>query len=406
MPLITNMGGGSVRGFGRRVKHAPLGAGYRSTSRTTQFVADYRFFSDPNIRNGSGTTEPHEGYHGLGSYAPSYTVTFKSPYTGFLGALVIGGGGSGAVSETGSNQKSGGGGGGGALAYENGTPITENDYITVVVGRGGYIPADTSGVQGNYNNNSAGGSSDVFVHSSSTPSFLAADCVVSAGGGYKGKYTNFPSASGGKASMNSSNYRVAGYYNAGYTGTGTTFGDGGGNGGAGGTNATNNSGGGGGSAAGYMAAGRTGGTSGTTAYNGSGGSGAGGGASNGFNGAVNWGGGGTGFMGYGASGNAPTGSYYTSDAGQGGAGSPSNAYTSYQFAHPDGPTTYWANQVNTYGVYGGGGTGAEDDSYYRGAPGQPGVVRLLFGVGYSSPPFDWTSASTVADGSRIVVYVE
>lgn len=412
MPVVTNMGGGSVRGYGRRVKHAPRGAGFRSTSRTAQFVADYRFFSNPETRNGNSVDNPYEGYHGVVSNVSSYTVTFRSPYTGFLGAVVIGGGGSGAVSETGSNQDSGGGGGGGALAYVNGHSITENDYITVVVGRGGYIPSDDYGVDGSYLNNGAGGSSDVFVHSSSTPSFSAADCIISAGGGFKGKYTSFPSGSGGYPSTMSSNIRVTGDYNAGYTGTNTVFGDGGGRGGNGGNNSAGNAGGGGGGAGGYGGSGGTGGRYSSGDIGGSSGSGGGGSgarSSNNINAVVDWGGGGTGFMGAGANGSATASNAYASSqgSGQGNYGSPSSTETIYQFAHSTaGDVTRWNNQLRYYGVYGAGGTGAEDDSYYRGAPGMPGVVRLLFAVGYSSTPFDWTNQSTVGDGDRVVIYEE
>ena len=236
-----------------------------------------------------------------------------------VSALAIGGGGGGSPSTLSSNGISGGGGGGGALHWKS-FNVSPGDIYTIIVGAGG-----SGGTGAGNNNASNGGESSISLNS---------DFIIRAGGGTKGTYgTTSGYVNGGQS-----------YYDS--------IGGGGGNGGRGGTGSNGNTGGGGGGAGGYSGNGGDGSVG--TSYNetaGLGGGGGGGTGHNGFTGAGYVGGGGVGIYGQGTSGAANKTTYNQ----QGNAGSGGNSMN-----------------------YGGGGSGAEDDSGQRGTNGANGVVRIVW----------------------------
>lgn len=273
------------------------------------------------ITNTSSGISSDAAYYTPGSYV--FTVPDD---TEVISAVAVGGGGGGSTSTLSSNGVSGGGGGGGALHY-NTFDVTPGEELAITVGSGG-----SGGTAAGNNNANAGGESSIK---------RGATYLVRAGGG------------------------SAGLYNAstGYTPGGTTYsgtyGGGGGNGGQGGCGSGGNTGGGGGGAGGYSGNGGDGSQG--TSYNetaGSGGGGGGGTGANAWTTPVTWGGGGVEVLGEGSSGGA-------------------NA-TTYNIQGEPGSNGTAQN-------YGGGGSGAEDDSGAAGAPGAGGAVRLIWGANRSYP---------------------
>ena len=238
-----------------------------------------------------------------------------------VSALAIGGGGGGSPSTTtsGGGGISGGGGGGGALHWKS-FNVSPGDTYTINVGAGG-----GGGTSAGNNNASNGGESSILLNS---------DFIIRAGGGTKGTYG-----------------ATSGYVNGGQSYY-DSLGGGGGNGGRGGAGSNGNTGGGGGGAGGYSGNGGDGSVG--TSYNETAGQGGGGGGGTGHNvytspGYV--GGGGVGIYGEGNSGTAGKTSYnQQGNPGSGGTGM----------------------------TYGGGGSGAEDDSSQRGANGGQGLVRIVW----------------------------
>lgn len=273
------------------------------------------------ITNTSSGISSDAAYYTPGSYV--FTVPDD---TEVISAVAIGGGGGGSTSTSSSNGISGGGGGGGALHY-NTFEVTPGEELAITVGPGG------SGGTSAGNNNAVGGSESSIKRGTTY--------LVRAGGGSAGLYN-----------------ATTGYTPGGTTYSGT-YGGGGGNGGRGGCGSNGNTGGGGGGAGGYSGNGGDGSQG--TAYNetaGSGGGGGGGTGANGWTTAVTWGGGGVDVLGEGSSGGANATTYNV----QGEPGSNGTAQN-----------------------YGGGGSGAEDDSGAAGAPGAGGAVRLIWGANRSYP---------------------
>ena len=263
----------------------------------------------------------------------SYTFTVPSGVTQ-LSVVLIGAGGGGNVSTKSPDGFSGGGGAGGGLAWANFSTSPGQTY-TVEVGAGG-----AGGTIAGSNNAANGGRSAISDSNRNT--------LIAATGGNRGSYNSIGLSLGG-------------------FGTSTAFAYGGGTGGRGGGGANGNAGGGGGGAAGYSGNGGQG-----TTYNGNistSGSGGGGGGAGGVNGEPSslygsrYQGGGVGLYGEGTS----------------GAGVSSNNLGGFP-----GSVDVW-NGVGQSPSYGGGGSGAEDDSGNSGAAGQPGAVRIVWGAGVSYP---------------------
>ena len=208
------------------------------------------------------------------TYATAGTYTWTCPsYVTKVSVVCIGGGGGGGAGDP--NAARCGGGGGGGLGWKNNIPVTPGQSYTVVVG--------AAGLQGNYNNGSAGGDSY----------FIDATTVKGGGGGAGNRY-------GGQASG------------------GTYVGDGGGNGGLGGNYS-------GGGAGGYSGNGGDGGMRdlGGTGGNGSGGAAGGGGVATTSGGN----GGGVGIFGQGSSGAGGASGGGAGSGGSGGANGGSNGGT-------------------------------------------------------------------------------
>ena len=273
------------------------------------------------ITNTSSGISSDAAYYTPGSYV--FTVPDD---TEVISAVAIGGGGGGSTSTLSANGISGGGGGGGALHY-NTFEVTPGEELAIVVGPGG-----SGGSSAGNNNANAGGESSIK---------RGATYLVRAGGGSAGLYN------------------VTTGYTPGGTNYSGTYGGGGGNGGRGGCGSNGNTGGGGGGAGGYSGNGGDGSQG--TSYNETAGSGGGGGGGTGANAwvtAVTWGGGGVEALGEGPSGGA-------------------NATTNNIQGEP--------GSNGTAQSYGGGGSGAEDDSGAAGAPGAGGAVRLIWGANRSYP---------------------
>jgi hypothetical protein len=301
-----------------------------------------------------------------------------------ISAVVIGGGGGGAghmVSGTNpypqtqgsvdiTNTGSGGGGGGGAVAWAESIPVTAGETLSITVGAGG--SAGTA-IQENGGN---GGESN--IRRSSTK-------LLAAGGGGGGKqtwatFTPFANSTGGNTDNGG-----AGGSNRVYDATTTAAGNtGGGDGGIGG-HTDGQRGGGGGGAGGYQGSGGSGAGR-VTSNPGNGSGGGGGGAHESANfyytsygqgyydPTTGGGGGGVGVNGVGVSGNAGSqgaSSSYTSDKnGSGGSGGANGTGTGGEFGGGGG------------GSSGGNSTGIPNDI---GAAGSRGIVRVIWGAGYSYP---------------------
>ena len=292
-----------------------------------------------------------------------------------VSAVVIGGGGGGAGhllagSNNITNTGSGGGGGGGGLAWAESIPVTPGEELTVSVG--------VAGAAGTANGSSGGSGGDSLIRRGNT-------VLISAQGGSGGQQTwatfQDPTQSTGGATNNGGTGGSITLFDSSVTAAGQTQGNTGGTGG----NTDGQRGGGGGGTAGYTGAGGNGAGR-TTQEPGSGSGGGGGGAHESANfyytvsgtgiydPTTGGGGGGTGILGAGSSGSAGTqgsAAAYTSDKnGQGGSGGADGTGTGGQ-----------------YGAGGGGSSGGNNTAIPSdiGAAGNRGVVRLVWGSGYSYP---------------------
>lgn len=275
----------------------------------------------------------------------NYSWTVPTEITSTVSIICVGGGGGGAASTSSSNGISGGGGGGGGLHWIDNISVTPGETLTINIGAGG-----AGGTAAGQNNSAAGLPSNV----SRSGTLLA-----QATGGSFGRYSSSSSADKAFGGVPS-----------------TGLGGGGGNGGPGRGGASGNGGAGGGGAGGYSGTGGRGGYYNIVPQSGNGGGGGGGGAVNGFTGTVTTGGGGVNVYGAGASG------------AQASVNNTSNQTTTRGFqGSPVGASTQT-------GTYGGGGTGAEDDSGAGGGTGSAGVVRIIWGPGRAFPSTNTDQASS------------
>ena len=275
-----------------------------------------------------------------------------------VSAVCVGAGGAGGARGTHlTNGSSAQGGYGGGLGWKNNISVTPGQTYTVVVGSGGYPPAN------NASDDEGGDGGDSY--------FVNATTVKGEGG------------EGGLPGSDSSVvFQMAG---AGY------IGDGGGYGGRGGVGqdfsaSPNNTSGGGGGAGGYSGNGGDGGdadapstyTSGNAGSGGAGGGGSSAGASGAGHRIGSGGGGGVGLLGEGSSGtytSTPTSGSgtYGGKGGSGGADAADNPWSS--------GNGYLPGSVG--GLYGGGGGG--QGMAYSARPGAGGAVRIMWGLGRSYP---------------------
>tara|TARA_R110001606_G_scaffold25901_4_gene83951 strand:- start:6783 stop:7781 length:999 start_codon:yes stop_codon:yes gene_type:complete len=274
-----------------------------------------------------------------------YNWTVPDNVGGTVSIICVGAGGGGAASTSSNNGNAGGGGGGGGLHWINAISVTAGETLLVTIGGGG-----SAGTAAGQNNATDGGLSNV---KRSTQS------LAQATGGDAGVYNNVTSADRGFGGVPA-----------------TGLGGGGGSGGPGRGGSSGNGGSGGGGAGGYSGAGGRGGYWNIVPQAGLGGGGGGGGAVNGFTGQITTGGGGVQIFGEGANGaQASSNNTSSQTSTRGFQGSPSGTST------------------NT-GVYGGGGTGSEDDSGNRAGPGSNGVVRIIWGGGRSFPSTNTDQSSS------------
>ena len=288
-----------------------------------------------------------------------------------VSAVLIGGGGGGATSTLSSNGISGGGGGGGALSWRNAIVVGGGQSLYITVGSGG-----NGGTAAGSDNGTDGG--DTYIRTGSHSGTI----LARAGGGGKGKYNDATVSNNGGTD-----------YSGTYGGGGSI--SGGGDGGRGGRGEDGHAGGGGGGAGGYSGAGGVGNNGSETATSVDAPSGGGGGGSqsqNSFTDPVIIGGGGTDLLGQG-------------DSGTGSTGDATDAVGGYQ-GSTGGPSSGLGNSVRTKN-YGGGGSGAEDDSGNAAADGADGAVRIIWGAGRAFPStnttngYDYSFATEVhyGDGS-------
>ena len=291
-----------------------------------------------------------------------------------ISAVVIAGGGGGAGHATAgtngiNNTGSGGGGGGGALAWAESISVTPGETLTLTVGAG--VSAGAASLP------AAGDGGDSSIRRGSTI-LLGAE----GGGGGRQTWDTFtpPTTSTGG---NSSNGGLGGTTLV-YSSDAQTNNYGGGFGGNGG-DTDGPRGGGGGGAGGYQGNGGAGaGKVSSNPGNGSGGGGGGAHESTNFyytsygqgyyDPTTGGGGGGVGVNGVGTSGNAGTqgasGSYTSDKNGTGGSGGANGGATGGEFGGGGG------------GSSGGNSNGIPDDF---GASGSRGVIRIIWGAGYSYP---------------------
>ncbi len=256
-----------------------------------------------------------------------------------VSAVCVGGGGGGASSTLATNGRSGGGGGGGALHWRT-FSVTPGETLTVVVGAAG-----TGGTAAANDNATNGGESAIL---------RTAEYLVRAAGGAKGPYNSI-----GNLGTSAQSYF-------------STIGGGGGNGGLSSGGSNGNVSGGGGGAGGYSGNGGNG-----QVYNvrastpGLGGGGSGAQGVNGYTVTITWGAGGVDIYGEGTSGTQVPGTTRTN-----------TAFTN----DPTDQAQAGSYAVDTFTMtYGGGGSGAEDDSGAGGATGGQGAVRIIWGPGRSYP---------------------
>ena len=275
----------------------------------------------------------------------SYSWTVPSG-VGTVSIVCISGGGGGGASTLSNNGVSGGGGGGGGLHWVNSVSVSAGETLLVTIGAGG-----AGGTASGQNNSTAGQESNV-----------------------KRTTTSLSRVTGGLAgTYNVSNNSLL---TAGGVPSTATLGGGGGTGGQARGGASGNGGAGGGGTGGYSNNGGSGGWYNIFPSAGTGGGGGGGGAVNGFTANITTGGGGVDVYGEGASGARAL------------ANNQSNQQTTRGYR---GSAVGTSTQIGTYG---GGGTGAEDDSGNAGGNGNAGVVRIIWGEGRAFPTTNTDQASS------------
>lgn len=304
------------------------------------------------FRGGVVVAEPGQALFTSGG---QYTWTVPAGVSE-VSAVLIGGGGGGATSTNSSNGVSGGGGGGGALSWRNAISVSGGSSLYITVGSGG-----NGGTTAGTDNGTDGG--DTYIRTGSHTGTI----IARAGGGGKGKYNEGVNVTNNGGTN----------YSATYGGGGSV--SGGGDGGRGGRGQDGHAGGGGGGAGGYSGAGGVGNNGDETSISMNAPAGGGGGGSqsqNSFTQPVIIGGGGTDLLGEG-------------DSGTGTSGEDSSAVGGHQ-GSTGGPSSGQGNTVRTKN-YGGGGSGAEDDSGNAAADGADGAVRIIWGEGRAFPSTNTTN---------------